>query len=179
MLNEREEFLSYITFPEYTSKGKNDTSYLGKFAMDTLLKSHGILRVLTIIARNYMFEDKKDIQKAYRAICAWCSIPFDNKTESKEEWEFTCNFANLHNEFPELVDSEGRGWFYRHVHNIIDYGKKNEKKIRDTVFIKIKELDAEFDDKWANHVIQMQIPLFHPKPRVLGLTVLMMQLQRL
>ena len=165
MLNEREEFLSYITFPEYTSKGKNDTSYLGKFAMDTLLKSHGILRVLTIIARNYMFEDKKDIQKAYRAICAWCSIPFDNKTESKEEWEFTCNFANLHNEFPELVDSEGRGWFYRHVHNIIDYGKKNEKKIRDTVFTKIKELDAEFDDKWANHVMQMQIPLFHPKTK--------------
>ena len=44
-------------------------------------------------------------------------------------------------------------------------GKKNEKKIRDTVFIKIKELDAEFDEKWANHVIQMQIPLFHPKTK--------------
>ena len=70
MLNEREEFLSYITFPKYASNGKNDTSFLGKFAMDTLLKSHGILRVLTVIARHYMFEDKKDIQKAYRAICA-------------------------------------------------------------------------------------------------------------
>ncbi len=132
MLNEKEDFLSYITFPEYTSKGKNDTSYLGKFSMDTLTKSHGILRVLTIIARHYMFEDKKDIQKAYRAICAWCSIP--SKEKSKDEWEFTSNFAHLHNEFPELVDSEGRGWFYRHVHNIIDYGKKNEKK-SETLFL--------------------------------------------
>ena len=28
-----------------------------------------------------------------------------------------------------------------------------------------KELDAEFDKNWANHVIQMQIPLFHPKTK--------------
>lgn len=35
----------------------------------------------------------------------------------------------------------------------------------DTVFTKIKELDAEFDKNWANHVIQMQIPLFHPKTK--------------
>ena len=165
MLNEREEFLSYITFPEYTSKGKNDTSYLGKFAMDTLLKSHGILRVLTIIARNYMFEDKKDIQKAYRAICAWCSIPVVPKSKTKEEWKFTSNFADLHSEFPELVDFEGRGWFYRHILNLIDFAEKNESKIHKNIFDNIMKLKVDFDETWANHVIQMQIPLFHPKTK--------------
>ena len=124
MINEREEFLSYITFPEYAPKSKKDSSYLGKFAMDTLLHFYGITRILTIIARHYMFEDKKDIQKAYRAICAWCSIPVVPKSKTKEEWKFTSNFADLHSEFPELVDFEGRGWFYRHILNLIDFAEK-------------------------------------------------------
>ena len=29
MINEREEFLSYINFPEYSSKSKKDYGYLG------------------------------------------------------------------------------------------------------------------------------------------------------
>ena len=165
MINEREEFLSYITFPEYAPKNKLDSSYLGKFAMDTLLNFYGITRVLTIIARHYMFEDKKDIQKAHRAICAWCSIPVVQKSKTKEEWEFTTDFREYHNEFPELVDSMGRGWFYSHIHNLIDFAEKNENKIHINIFEKIMKLKENFNEKWANHVTQMQIPLFHPKTK--------------
>lgn len=150
MINEREEFLSYITF---------------KFAMDTLLNFYGITRVLTIIARHYMFEDKKDIQKAHRAICAWCSIPVVQKSKTKEEWEFTTDFREHHNEVPELVDSMGRGWFYRHIHNLIDFAEKNENKIHINIFGKIMKLKENFNEDWANHVTQMQIPLFHPKTK--------------
>lgn len=165
MLNEREDFLCYTNFPEYSAKNKNDTSYLGRFNFIMLEKFYGIIRILTIIARHYMFEDKVDIKKAYRAICAWSSIPSKENEKSKEEWEFTTDFREYHNEFPELVDSSGRGWFYRHVHNIINFADKNKEKIREEAYTKISNLKENFDNAWASHVRQMQFPLFHSKTK--------------
>ena len=34
MINEREEFLSYINFPEYNSHSKTDNGYLGRFTLE-------------------------------------------------------------------------------------------------------------------------------------------------
>jgi len=48
MINEREEFLSYINFPEYTSYSKTDYGYLGRFTFEMFEDLTGFNRVLTI-----------------------------------------------------------------------------------------------------------------------------------
>lgn len=95
MLNEWEEFLQYTSPVTYTATGKRDTTYLGRFTFDTLLDFEGLARVLTIIARGYLFhhndgslvDNPRDrIEHAHRALCAWCSIPDTKTTAPKTEW---------------------------------------------------------------------------------------------
>lgn len=57
MLNEWQEFLDYTGIVAYTAKRKNDISYMGRFTFTTILEFKGLARVLTIIARGYMFHD--------------------------------------------------------------------------------------------------------------------------
>ena len=74
MLNEIEEFKVYTLFPKYSVNGKRDMSFLGRFTFDMLIKQIGLHRVLTIIARGYMFEtETPDIDRARRVLQAWCS----------------------------------------------------------------------------------------------------------
>lgn len=74
MLNELEEFRAYTEFPLYVSAGKRDTSYLGRFTFDMLLGFEGLARVLTILARGYMWEtdepdiDRSDVRSARGAV---------------------------------------------------------------------------------------------------------------
>ena len=69
MLNEWEEFSAYTVFPEY----KKDT-YLGCFTLPMLLDIMGFQRILTILARGYLFRDGSDgydrIEVARRALLA-------------------------------------------------------------------------------------------------------------
>ena len=88
MLNEWTEFLQYTSPVTYTATGKRDNSYLGRFTYTTLTEFEGMARILTILARGYLFHDedgnvldvnpKCKIDLARRALLAWCSIP-DNK----------------------------------------------------------------------------------------------------
>ena len=47
----------------------------------------------------------------------------------KEEWQFRTDFSDLHEEFPELVDKTGKGWFYRHVHKVERFITKNSENM--------------------------------------------------
>lgn len=78
MLNEWQEFLDYTETVSYTAKSKNDTSYMGRFTFTTILEFKGLTRVLTIIARRYMFHDadgnihiikKRPSPKVYYLLC--------------------------------------------------------------------------------------------------------------
>ena len=60
MLNELDEFRAYTEQPNYTAKNKRDTSYMGRFTFLTLLEIEGIGRILTTIARGYLFKDNED-----------------------------------------------------------------------------------------------------------------------
>ena len=101
MLNEQQEFLSYTSVPEYTSKNKQDFSYLGRIAFATILDFEGLPRILSIIARGYMHEtNSPDIDRAYRALCAWCSIPNKKENATREKWQYKSDFRELHCEFP-------------------------------------------------------------------------------
>ena len=160
MLNELDEFRAYTEQPVYTSSGKRDTSYLGRFTFDMLLDFEGLARVLTILARGYMWQvDNPDVDRAHRALYAWCSVPDSKKASPHEDWQYRTDFRCLQDEFPELVDGNGCGWFCRHIHGICDFVKANPtitSKIAQDNCAKLKG----FDTAWRNKVKQLQTPFF-------------------
>ncbi len=161
MLNEVEEFKAYTEKPVYKCSGKRDLSFLGRFSFEMIMNFIGLSRVLTIIARGYMFKNSSpDIEYAKRALCAWCSIPDKKTAAPKEEWQFRTDFRDLHDEFPELVNKKGQGWFYRHVHNIEKFITKNSDKMSKTTLSKSEPLRKKFDSAWRDKVKQFQISLY-------------------
>ena len=165
MLNELEEFRAYTEFPVYASAGKRDTSYLGRFTFDMLLGFEGLARVLTIIARGYMWEtDEPDIDRARRALCAWCSVQDNKKAAPVEEWQYRTDRADLHGEFPELVDENGNGWLVRHVHSAREYVLTHPDVTSKTAQTSVGYL-KEYDDKWREKVKQYLTPIFSPETR--------------
>ncbi len=157
MLNETEEFKAYTQFPKYSTNGKRDMSFLGRFTFDMLIKHIGMHRVLATVARGYMFKSETpDIDRAKGALQAWCSLP----TEKKDDWKANTNFRELNESFPELVNTDGRGWFYRHVHNICDFVESHPDSVSKTTVSKCELLSKGFDKEWEKKVIQFQVPIF-------------------
>ena len=170
MLNEWQEFLDYTGVVTYTAKSKNDTAYMGRFAFATILEFKGLARVLTIIARGYMFHDadgsilegdpRERLDNARKALCAWCSVPDSKTTAPKKERPDKSHFEELHGQFPELVDEDGSGWFHRHVHHLARFVLENPDRVRKTVIPKAEVIESKFDAAWRDKVVQFQIPLF-------------------
>ena len=136
-----------------------------RFTMDMILDFTGLARVLTILARGYLFADADEnpgdkIDYARRALCAWCSVPDKKKASPREDWKFKSDFRELHGEFPELVDENGTGWFCRHVHNIAQFMKNNPNTVSKTAYGKAEIIDKEFDAAWRKKVVQFQMPIF-------------------
>jgi hypothetical protein len=162
MLNEIEEFKVYTGMVSYTAERKYDSTYLGRFTFETLLKFEGLSRVLTIIARGYMFQDSTEprIDYAKQALCAWCSVPDVKKARQKEDWQYKTDFRDLHDDFPKLVDENGCGWFYRHIHNVSDFMQNNPEKVKKTALNHLEGIQKRFDSIWRKKVLQFQVPLF-------------------
>ena len=166
MINEIEEFRAYTEQPIYSSAGKRDTSYLGRFTFDMLMDFEGLTRVLTVIARGYMWkDDRPDIECARRALLAWCSLPDNKKANPREDWQYKTNFKDLHGDFPELVNENGSGWFYRHVHSICDFVKANPSLTSKMAQENCIKLSHGFDEAWRKKVMQFQIPIFSPETK--------------
>ena len=161
-MNEGEEFSAYTVFPEY----KKD-SYLGRFTLPMLLDIMGFQRILTILARGYLFRDGSDgydrIDVARRALLAWCSLSGE-KTKKAPDQEhdprLRVNFGEFAEEFPELVTPDGDGWLIRHVENIVDFVEDNPDAVRKGVAEKAQALKKGFRKQWANKLRQMQVPAF-------------------
>ena len=161
MLNELEEFAAYTQPVHYTAKNKYDSSFLGRFTWDMLLDFLGFSRVLTVVARGYLFRDgEADLDRARSALCAWCSIPERKKASPKEDWQYGTDFRALHDDFPELVDQTGHGWLVRHVHGIVRFTESNSDMVSRTAIKNAVLLKNGFDSAWRKKVIQMQMPLF-------------------
>ena len=173
MLNEWEEFCAYTGAVSYTASCKSDTTYMGRFTFATLLEFEGMARILTILARGYLFHDKDGvvlpgdprgrIAHARRALCAWCSVPDSGK--SAQDWQFRTDFSELHTEFPELVTANGAGWFLRHVLNIADFMHTHPEQVRRTSLKYADVIEAKFAAAWRNKVMQYQIPIFSPQTK--------------
>lgn len=161
MLNEIKDFLAYTTPVQYMAKSKSDTTFLGRFTFDTILKFEGITRILTILARGYMFQTPEpDIDRARLALCAWCSIPETKKSTPQKEWQYGTDFRELHQRFPELVDEHGAGWFYCHAHNVARFVLENSEAVRKGSEKQAQEIQEKFNKRWRDKVMQFQIPIF-------------------
>ena len=175
MLNEWQEFQTYTGEVNYTAEDTRDVAYMRRFTFEMLLDFEGLVRVLTIIARGYLFHDREGnvlngnprerIDYARRALCAWCSVADRKKASaedtdiSAEEKTYATEFAELHGEFPELVDKRGNGWLCRHVKGISKFMAEHPEKVRKTSRDKLPAL-KKFNTAWRRKVRQFQIPAF-------------------
>lgn len=161
MLNELQEFAAYTQPVKYGATSRNDTTYLGRFTLPLILNFDGMVRVLTILARGYMFETATpNMERARNALCAWCSIPDSKKATPNKEWQYRTDFRELHGQFPELVDENGAGWFYRHAHSVAVFILNNPDKVRKGYDENALAIQRKFDKAWQAKVKQFQIPIF-------------------
>ena len=162
MLNEIQEFLDYTTPVAYTAKAKADTTYLRHFTLDFFISFDGLNRVLTMIARGYLFQNGvPDINRAKRALLAWSSIPESKKATPKEEWQYKTDFRELYEEFPELVDKNGKGWLLRHAHGVEYFILKNAEQIDSRKVPQAEKIRKTFDAQWRTKVEQLQNSIFN------------------
>ena len=167
--NERAEFLAYTKEPTYAVRNKKDNGFLGRFTMDMLMENYGFARILTILARGYLFHNPNGTPKgsnpyeftdyARRALCAWRSIPNKKNATPKAEWQFRTDFRELNNEFPEHVNENGCGWYIRHLHCIADFINSNRDAVGKSTH-KLADNIEKLEDAWRKKVIQYQIPIF-------------------
>ena len=164
MTNEWAEFKAYTEQPVYTASRKTDTTYLGRFTFDMITEFSGFGRILTTIARGNLFHDKEGrvldkpyerIEIARNALGAWCSIP-----DKKKNSEPPVDFRELSADFPELVDTNGKGWYYRHIKNVIRFVRANPDKVSKSAFKKCENISTGFTAQWKKKVRQLQVPIF-------------------
>ena len=158
MLNEVQEFEDYSQAPDYT--GKN---ILGRFTVEAIRDFLGFERIFTILARGFLFrsgDPYENVDYARRALCAWVSIPDDGGDLKGWEGKFTTCFPELHEEFPELVDENGCGWYIRHIRSISALAQQNPKKVKANIREYLVEKLPDFEKKWRNKVRQFQVPIF-------------------
>ena len=164
MTNEWLEFQAYIKNATYSAANKHDLSYLGRFTFKTITDFEGFGRILTVIARGYLFHNQdgslrggnpyERVGYARNALCAWCSIPDKNEDEP-----FT-NFGALSSDFPELVNAKGEGWYFRHVQNIVKFIKKNPDAVSEKAKTTVALIAKGFKTEWKKKVRQLQVPIF-------------------
>ncbi len=171
MVNELEEFRAYTEFPVYKADSKKDTSYMGRFTLPMLLDFTGFWRILTILARGYLFRADGSaydrIEVARRALLAWCSLSAEKmkKAPDQNDPRLRVNYGEYADEFPELVTPDGEGWLIRHVENIVAFVEANPDDVRKEVVTKVQALKAGFRAQWAKKVQQMLIPPFASNTR--------------
>lgn len=164
MVNEIEEFRAYTVFPGYKASSKNDTSYMGRFTFPMLLGFYGFQRILTILARGFLFEDGGSgydrIDCARRALLAWCSVSTgrkqaQKKTPDQKDPGNQTNYAIYHEEFPNLVDEAGDGWLVQHVDNIVRFIMTHPNAVRRDAMKKLRAL-KDYRSEWVKKVDHIQ-----------------------
>ena len=171
MVNEFEEFRAYTEFPVYKADSKRDTSYMGRFTLPMLLDFTGFQRILTILARGYLFQDGGNgydrIESARRALLAWCSLSTEKmkKAPDQNDPRLRTDYGEYADEFPELVTLDGEGWLIQHVNNIVAFVEANPDTVRKEAVEKAQALKAGLRKQWAKKVQQMLIPPFAPNTK--------------
>lgn len=171
MVNEIEEFRAYTEFPVYKADSKKDVSYMGRFTLPMLLDFSGFRRILTILARGYLFRDDGNaydrIETARRALLAWCSLSAEKmkKAPDQNDPRLRTYYGEYADEFPELVTPDGEGWLIRHVDNIVAFVETNPDDVRKEAVEKAQALKEGFREQWAKKLRHMLVPPFAPNTK--------------
>ena len=170
MTNEWLEFKAYTDTPVFFADSKQSTSFMGRFSTTIIKKNKGFNRIFTILARGYLFHNAdgtictddpyEKTEEARRFLCAWCSLPYE--AVSNKALKFHTSFPELHSEFTNIVDENGAGWYYRYLHSLSDYIKKNKEDVTKKLhcFAEKKTLKA-IESTWANKLIQFQYSIYN------------------
>ena len=171
MVKEIEEFRAYTEFPDYKADSKKDVSYMGRFTLPMLLDFSGFRRILTILARGYLFQADGSaydrIETARRALLAWCSLSAEKmkKAPDQNDPRLRTDYGEYADEFPELVTLDGEGWLIRHVDNIAAFVEANPEAVRKEAVEKAQALKAGFRKQWAKKLRHMLVPPFAPNTK--------------
>lgn len=172
MTNEWLEFKAYTHTPGFNADSKQSTAFIGRFTVRMIKHNKGFNRIFTVLARGYLFHNADGTlctddpyartEEARCFLCAWCSLPYE--TVSNKALAFHTSFPELHNEFSEIVDENGAGWYYRYLHSLSDYIKKNKDNVTKKLhcFAEKKTLKA-IEGTWANKLIQYQYSLYNDR----------------
>ena len=165
MTNEWKEFKAYTEQVSYTATGKRDTTYLGRMTFDTVTEYAGMARILTVLARGYLFhradgslregDPYARVDYARNALCAWCSVPDKEKTSDPP-----VDFGALSNDFPELVNENGEGWYWRHVKSVIRFVKRHPDVTSANAQKLCERISRSFTREWQKQVRKYQVPIF-------------------
>ena len=138
---------------------------MGRFTLEMVLDFSGFSRIFTILARGYMYHDRNGnllpgdpyerMDYTRCALLAWCSIP-DKSVNPRVR----VRFEELHDEFPELVDENGKGWYYRHVKALLKFIDDNPELVTKALSDKQPGISTGFTAQWKKKVRQFQVPIF-------------------
>ena len=172
MTNEWLEFKAYTDAPVFLAENKQSTAFIGRFTVRMIKQNKGFSRIFTVLARGYLFHNAdgtlrtddphERINKAREFLCAWCSLPYE--IVSNKALAFHTSFPKFHSEFPNIVDEHGAGWYYRYLHSLSDYIKKNKENVTKKLhcFVENKTLKA-IEDKWSRKLIQFQYSVYNDR----------------
>ena len=170
LTNEWLEFKAYTDTPVFLVESKQSTAFIGRFTVRMIKQNKGFSRIFTVLARGYLFHNADGTlrtddpyartEESRRFLCAWCSLPYE--TVSNKALAFHPSFPELHSEFPNLVDENGAGWYYRYLQSLSTYIKKNKEDVTKKLhcFAEKKTLKA-IESTWANKLIQYQYSIYN------------------
>ena len=172
MTNEWLEFKAYTDTPVFNADSKQSTAFIGRFTVRMIKQNKGFSRIFTVLARGYLFHNAdgtlraddpyERTEEARHFLCAWCSLPYE--TVGNKALTFHTSFPELHSEFPNIVDENGAGWYYRYLHSLSEYIKKNKDNVTKKLhcFAEKKTLKA-IESTWANKLIQYQYSVYNDR----------------
>ena len=93
-----------------------------------------------------------------------CLVSLPYETVSNKALAFHTSFPELHSKFPNIVDENGAGWYYRYLHSLSYYIKKNKDNVTKKLhcFAEKKTLKA-IESTWANKLIQFQYSVYNDR----------------
>ena len=138
---------------------------MGRFTFDMIKDFLGFNRIFTILARGYLFHDRdgsvlpgnpyERAEYAYRALCAWSSVP-----DRRKDPDAKVDFRELSDEFPELVDDKGNGWYIRHIKNLFKFCNEHFELLSKPVQGVFEALEKGYAKHWKDRVGHYTVPIF-------------------
>ena len=101
-------------------------------------------------------------QKKQGAFLCLMQLPYE--TVSNKALAFHTSFPEFHSDFPSIFDENGAGWYYRYLHSLSNYIKKDKDNVTKKLhcFAEKKTVKA-VESTCANKLIQFQYSIYNDR----------------